>query len=96
MDSTKVKNTKGVILKTIILIGIIIKYKLSLIKSPIILLKGLRLYLIALRFNIIELKSSSRLGGYCFRVILIVGDYYSTLNTILNYYQIGKLNRGLI
>ena len=35
--------------------GVAIARRLSSVRSPVILLKGLRLYLIALRFNVIEL-----------------------------------------
>ena len=82
MDSTRVEDIKGVILRVTILAGIIITRRLSLVRSPVILVKGLRLYLVALRFNIIKLKDSSRLGGCCFRLISIAGDYYSALGTI--------------
>ena len=62
--------------------GVAIARRLSLVMSPVILLKGLRLYLIALRFNIIELKSGNHLRECYFGVISIAGDYCSTLGTI--------------
>ncbi len=62
--------------------GVAIARRLSSVMSPVILLKGLRLYLIALRFNVIELKGGGHLGGCCFGVILIAGDCCSALGTI--------------
>ena len=70
------------ILRAIILAGVIIARRLSLVRLPAILLKGLRVDLVALRFNVIELKGSGRLGGCYFGVILVVGDYCSALGTI--------------
>ena len=81
-DLKKVKDTKGIILRAIVLVSVAITRRLALVKSLVILLKGLRLNLVALGFIIIEFISSSCLGGCCFRVILIIGDYYSALSTI--------------
>ena len=67
---------------TPVLAGVAIARRLSLVKSPVILVKGLRFYLVALGFTIIELKGSGRLGGCYFRLILMAGDYCSTLGTI--------------
>ena len=82
MDSTRVEDIKGVTLRVTILAGVVITRRLSLVRSPIILVKGLRLYLVALRFNIIKLKGGSRLGGCCFGLISMAGDYYSAPGTI--------------
>ena len=51
-------------------------------RSPIILVKGLGLYLVALGFNIIELKGGGHLGECYFGLISMAGDCYSTPGTI--------------
>ena len=83
LDSGKVEDTKGTTLRVIILAGIIIARRLALVRLPVILLEGLKLNSVALRLIIIEFKGGGCLGGYYFRVILMVGDYYSALGIIL-------------
>ena len=53
--STKAEKTKGVILRVIVLIGIVIACRLSLIKLLVILEEGLRLNLLILRLLVIIL-----------------------------------------
>ena len=82
-DLKRAEDTEGTILKAIILISIAITHKLALVRLPVILLKGLRLNLVALRLIVIEFRGSGCLGECYFRVILMVGDYYSALGIIL-------------
>ena len=44
--STKAEETKGVILRAMVLAGVIITRRLSLVRSPVILKEGLRLNLL--------------------------------------------------
>ena len=53
--STKAEETKGVILRVIVLVGIVIACRLSLIKLLVILEEGLRLNLLILRLLVIIL-----------------------------------------
>ena len=57
-------------------------HRLSLVRSLVILVKGLGLYLVALGFNIIELKGGGHLRGCYFGLILMAKDCYSTPGTI--------------
>ena len=52
---TKVEKTKGAILKAIVLAGIAIARRLSLVKSPVIMEEGLKLNLLKLRLLVIIL-----------------------------------------
>ena len=58
-DLKKAEDIKGVILKAIILVGIVIVRRLAFIKLLVILLKGLRLNLVVLRPIIIKFRGSS-------------------------------------
>ena len=82
LDLRRAENTKGTILRAIILVGIAIARRLALVKSPVILLKELKLNSVALRLIIIEFRGGGYLRGCCFGVILIAGDCYSALGTI--------------
>jgi len=83
LDLKRVKNIiKSITLRVIILVGVTIAHKLALVRLPVILLKGLKLNSVALRPIVIEFKGSNYLGAYCFRVILMAGDYCSALGII--------------
>jgi hypothetical protein len=47
--STRVEEAKGATLRVIVLVGVIIARRLSLVRLPVILEKGLRLNLLILR-----------------------------------------------
>ena len=81
-DLGKAENTEGAILRAIVLAGVAIARRLALVRLPVILLKGLRLNSVALRLIVIEFRRGGCLGGCCFRVISMAGDYCSAPDII--------------